>query len=137
MILPFHWITPHYTLPILHKILNSCPQLFHFMLENLVNSTWTLVYLVCIAYIMHIYVTYTILWGFLGDSLIKNLPTNAGDSESVGLIPESGRSPWEENGNPNQYSCLESPMDRGAWQVTVHGVEKSWKWQQLPSQHLE
>ena len=43
-----------------------------------------------------------------------------------GSIPGSGRSPGEGNGNPFQYSCLENPMDRGAWQATVHGVAKSW-----------
>jgi len=42
------------------------------------------------------------------------------------LIPGSGRSPGEGNGNPLQYSCLENPMDRGAWQDTVHGVAKNW-----------
>ena len=57
--------------------------------------------------------------GFLGDSAVKNLPANAGD---VGLIPGSGRYPGEGNGNPLQYSCLENPMDRGAWWATVHGV---------------
>ena len=52
----------------------------------------------------------------------KNLPANAGD---VGLLPGSGRSPAGVHSNPLQYSCLENPMDRGAWQGTVHGVEKS------------
>ena len=47
---------------------------------------------------------------------------NAGD---LGSIPESERSPGEGNGNPLQYSCLENPMDSGAWQATVHGVAKS------------
>ena len=47
---------------------------------------------------------------------------NAGD---LGLIPGSGRSPGEGNGNPLQYSCLENPMDGGAWWATVHGVAKS------------
>ena len=47
---------------------------------------------------------------------------NAGDP---GLIPGSGRSPGELNGNPLQYSCLENPTDRGAWGATVHGVTKS------------
>ena len=42
----------------------------------------------------------------------------------MGLTCQVGRSPEEENGNPLQYSCLENPMDRGAWQVTVHGVAK-------------
>ena len=47
---------------------------------------------------------------------------NAGDP---GLIPGSGRSPGEGNGNPLQYSCLENPMERGAWWATIHGVAKS------------
>ena len=45
---------------------------------------------------------------------------------AVGLIPESGRSPGGGHGNPFQYSCLENPMDGGAWQATIHGVIKSW-----------
>ena len=45
--------------------------------------------------------------------------------EDLGLIPGLGRSAGEGNGNPLQYSCLENPMDRGAWQATVHGVAKS------------
>ena len=49
--------------------------------------------------------------------LVKNLPANEGD---VGLIPGSGRSPGEGNGNPFQYSCLENPMDRAAWHAIVH-----------------
>ena len=53
---------------------------------------------------------------------VKNVPANAGDA---GLIPGSGRSPGGGNGNPLQYSCLENPMDRGAWRATVHGVAKS------------
>ena len=61
--------------------------------------------------------------GFPGGSVINNLPANAGD---VGSIPESGTFPEEVNGNPLQYSCLENPMDRGAWQATVHGVAKNW-----------
>ena len=47
---------------------------------------------------------------------------NAGD---LGSIPELGRSPGEGNGNPLQYSCLENPMDGGAWEAAVHGVVKS------------
>ena len=56
----------------------------------------------------------------------KNLPANAGDTRDVGSISGSGRSPGVGNGNPLQYSGLENPMDRGAWQGTVHGVTKSW-----------
>ena len=57
--------------------------------------------------------------------VVKNPPANAGDARDVGLMPGSGRSPGVGNGNPFQYSCLENLMDRGAWQVTVHGVAKS------------
>ena len=54
--------------------------------------------------------------------MVKNLPANAGDT---GSIPGSGRSPGERNSNPLQYSCLENPMDREAWQATVLGVIRS------------
>ena len=57
--------------------------------------------------------------------VVENLPVNAGDIRDVGLIPGSGRSPGEGNGNSLQYSCLENPMDRGDWQATVHRVTKS------------
>ena len=62
--------------------------------------------------------------GFPGGGVVKNLPVSVGNSEYVGLIPGLGRSPGEVNGNPLQYSCLGNPMDRGAWWVTVHGVDK-------------
>ena len=52
--------------------------------------------------------------------VIKNLPTNAGNIRDPGSIPGSGRSPGGGHGNPFEYSCLENPMDRGAWWVTVH-----------------
>ena len=57
--------------------------------------------------------------------MIKNQAANAGDTRDAGLSPGSGRSPGEENGTPLQHSCLGNPMDRGAWQATVHGVAKS------------
>ena len=55
---------------------------------------------------------------------VKNPPANAGDVRDTGLIPGSGRSSGEGNGYPLQYSCLGNPMDRGAWQATVHGITK-------------
>ena len=64
--------------------------------------------------------------GFPGGSLIKNLSANARDAGHRRLIPGSGRSPGGGNGNPLQYSCLENPMDRGAWWATVHGVVENW-----------
>ena len=57
--------------------------------------------------------------------VVKNLPANARDLRAAGSIPKSGRSPGGQHGNPLQYSCLENPMDRGAWQATVHSVTKS------------
>ena len=88
---------------------------------------------------------------FSGTTVVKNLPCNAGDmglipgqgtkipyaagfplwlrgeesTSNAGLIPGSGRSPRGGHGNPLQYSCLENPIDRGAWRATVHGVAKS------------
>ena len=53
--------------------------------------------------------------------LVKESACNSGD---LGLIPGLGGSPGEGNGNPLQYSCLENPMDRGAWQATVYGVTR-------------
>ena len=58
--------------------------------------------------------------------VVKNPPANAGDVRDTGSIRGSGRSPGEGFGNPFQYSCLENPMDRGAWWVIVHRVTKSW-----------
>ena len=55
---------------------------------------------------------------------VKNLPVKAGDVRDAGSFPGSGRSPGEGNGNPLQNSCLENPMDRGAWQATVYGVAR-------------
>ena len=58
--------------------------------------------------------------------MVMGLPANAEDVRDVGSIPGSGRSPGEGCGNPLQYSCLENPVDRGAWQTMVHRVAKSW-----------
>ena len=57
--------------------------------------------------------------------VVKNLPAIAGDIRDVGSIPGLGRSPGGEHGHPLQYSCLENPMDRGAWWATVHRVAES------------
>ena len=62
--------------------------------------------------------------GFPGGSVVKNPPANAGATGDAGLIPGSGRSPEEGNGNPVQYSCLGIPMDRRTWKATVHEVAK-------------
>ena len=59
-------------------------------------------------------------------SQVKNMSANAGDIGDTGLICGLGRSPGGRLQNPLQYSCLENPMDRGAWRATVHRVAKSW-----------
>ena len=56
--------------------------------------------------------------------MVKNLPANAGDTEDTGLIPGSGKSPGEGNGNPLQYSCLENPWTEEPGRATVQGVTK-------------
>ena len=67
----------------------------------------------------------TIQWASQVVLVVKNSPAKAGDIRDMGLIPGSGRSPGGGHGNPPQYSCLENPMDRGAWWATVHRVTES------------
>ena len=69
--------------------------------------------------------TYSTWLGFPGGSEVKASASNVGD---LGSIPGLGRSPGGGNGNPLQYSCLENPMDRGAWRAAVHGATKSQTW---------
>ena len=64
-------------------------------------------------------------WDFPGGTSGKEPACNAGDIRDTGLIPGWGRFLEGRHGNPLQYSCLENPMDRGAWQATVRGVTKS------------
>ena len=68
--------------------------------------------------------------------MVKNLPADAGDAGDMGLISGLERSPGGGNGNPLQYSCLENPIDREAWQATVHMVAKSWTWLSVHALHL-
>ena len=66
-------------------------------------------------------ISFIIIMSFSGGSVVKNSLANAGH---LGSIPGSRRSPGEGNGNPLQYSCLGSPMDRGVWKATAHGEAK-------------
>ena len=61
--------------------------------------------------------------GFAGALVVKNLPGSRGDIKDACMIPGLGRSPGEGNGNPFQYSCLENPMDGGAWWAIVRGSQ--------------
>ena len=66
------------------------------------------------------------MWGSPGGTSAKEPAINAGDVTDAGSVPELGRSPEGGHGSPLQYSCLENPMNRGAWWATVHRVTKSW-----------
>ena len=72
---------------------------------------------------MLFYQLYNAYPGFPGGTVAKNPPINAVDMDSIPLL---GRFTGEGDGNPLQYSCLENPMGRKAWEATVHGVAKSW-----------
>ena len=69
--------------------------------------------------------SYSVYYRFLRWLSVKNPPANAGDLRNSGSIPGLGRSLGVGKGNPLQYSCLENPMDRGAWWATVHVVAES------------
>ena len=66
------------------------------------------------------------IFNFCGDTVVKNLPANAGDTGNTGSIPGWRRSPGGGNSNTLPYSCLDSPMDGRTWWAVVHGVTKSW-----------
>ena len=70
--------------------------------------------------------TSVLLWGFQVALLVKNPSANAGAVRDTGLIPGLGRFPEGRHSNPLQDSCLENPMDKGAWRATDHKVAKNW-----------
>ena len=74
-------------------------------------------------------------WASQVAQVVKNPPANAGDIRDTGSIPGSERSYGGGHGNPLQYSCLENPMDRGAWRATVHMVAKNQTWLKQLSMH--
>ena len=79
----------------------------------------------------------SILWASQVALVVKNLLTNAGDLGDMSLIHKSGISPRGRHANPLQYSCLENPMDRGAWWATVQGSQRVRQdWSSLARQHL-
>ena len=95
----------------------SCSSLFNIILcRNKKNYKRLLI--LTIFFLINVY----FILGFPGGSDSKESTCNVGD---LGSIPGSGRYPGEGNGNPLQYSCLRNPMDREAWQATVHGVAKN------------
>ena len=80
-------------------------------------------------------ISYTNNWATQVVLVVKNLPANAGDIRTKGSTPGLRRSPGGGHGNPLQYSCLENPMDGGAWQPTVCGLKKSRTWLKWLSRH--
>ena len=68
--------------------------------------------------------------------VVKNPPANAGDTRDGDLVPGMSRFPGAGHGSPLQYSCLENPMDRGAWRAKVHGVAKGWTRLKQLSMHI-
>ena len=90
--------------------------------ERKIQINVTLSYECVCMCVLHIYI-YTHIYG--GAIAVKNPPANGGDIRDAGSIPGSRRSPGGGHGNPFQYSCLENPMDRGAWRATVHRGTKS------------
>ena len=76
---------------------------------------------------LHIITHLILAMGFPGGSVGKESACKSGDAEDVGSVPRWRRSPGGGHSNPLQYSCLENPMDRGAWRDTIHSVAKSRK----------
>ena len=79
----------------------------------------------------------TLCFLFPGSVSGKEFASNAGNVRDMNLIPGLGRFPGEGHGNPLQYSCLENPLDRGAWWATVHRIAKSWTWPKWLSTHTQ
>ena len=104
-----------------------------------ISLCWSISYVckyVCIYVLVHFLFIYSLFRAFQVVLVVKNLPANAEDIRDAGLIPGLGRSPGEGNGNPFQYSCLDNPMDRGAWRATVYGVTKRWTRLKQLSTHI-
>ena len=120
--------------PLIYEISHSCQFLFIFspdlpdrLLQHMLSNFIQIGKKVSIVLIF-INLIKLIIWGFPCSSVSEESACNAGD---LGSIPGSGRSPGEGNGNPLQYSCLENPMDRGAWQATPMGSQESDTTEQL------
>ena len=103
------------------------------MMAILIGVRWyCIVFLIFISLIMHLWASFhvfvTYLWASQVVLAVQNPWANAGDIRDTGSAPGSGRFPGEGNGNPLQHSCLETSMDRGAWQAIAHWIAKSWIW---------
>ena len=114
----FDWAKEYSTAASKIGICDLLPLLFYLLCSELSSWVWKVLW-------ESLCITNLDFPGLPGGSDSKESACSAGDS---GSIPGSGRSPGEGLSNPLQYSCLENPMDRGAWWATVHGVTQSWTW---------
>ena len=116
------------------QLLKTAFDFFHDMNPSTIGLTknfiWVFLYSVMNTFInfwgnvIHYELQYgTVLMGFQGVSVVKNLPANAGDARDAGSVPQLGRFPIVGNGNSLQYSFLENPMDGETWRVTVQGLQ--------------
>ena len=110
------------------SLVTSVPIQSYYSIIDHIRYT---LYYILVAYLFYNWklVLFDLFTHFLASQVVlvvKNLPANEGDIRDMGSSPGSGRSPGEGSGNPVQCSCLENPMDRGAWWATVHGVANSW-----------
>ena len=121
-----------------HYMLRPTPPIGPWHLPVYFLSRWIwLFYLVSLCCILYLNVVSCIKWkeaaficvqlywrGFPGGSVLKNIFAMQGTCRRLRFDPWIKKIPWRRAGQPLQYSCLENPMDRGAWQITVHGVTK-------------
>ena len=105
----------------LAKISNTKAEIY--IINSTVNFPWKHF---CYKFLLIFAHLYILLGASLVVQRVESPPANAGAAGDAGSISGSGRPPGEGNDNPLQYFCLESSMDRGAWQATVHGVAVSW-----------
>ena len=115
-ILPFHFVYGMY----------SYAEVLNFNIAKFKTFSFTFNTLSILSMTLIFGLTYIFPGASQVAIVVKNSPANAGDVRDVGSISGLGRSPAEGNGNPLQYSCLESPMDRGARWATVYEVSRSW-----------
>ena len=108
------------------SLTSSCPTSQAYCSDTLRNCLWLQHNLLVMSVDLWLLLTRLFCFlCFLSDLVDEESACNAGD---WGLIPGSGRSPGEGNGNPLQYTCLENCMDWGDWRATLHGITKCWTW---------
>ena len=108
------------------KVLSTFPKFSFSFFKIFIHTKWQLACIRCTRWRLDTCVHYD--WASQVAQVAKISPANTGDIRDMVSIPGSERSPWGGHCNPLQYFAWRIPMDRGAWQTTVHGVSKSWAW---------